>query len=53
MAEFATKKVTSKIKGYTWTSANKTPAYEDVRASIFDHKLKFKRSLKSLVESDF
>lgn len=52
LAEFATKQVSSRIKGYTWTSANKTPAYEDMRAMVFDHKLKFNNNLKELVRRD-
>lgn len=53
MAEFATKQVSTKIKGYTWTGSNKTPAYEALRAMIFDHKLKFAQHLKQLVVQDF
>lgn len=53
LAEFATKQVTSKIKGFTWTSANKTPAYEALRAAMFDHKLKVLRRWKPVIELDF
>lgn len=53
MSEFATKQVSSKIKGFTWTSANKTPAYEALRASIFDHKLKMYKKFKPIIELDF
>ena len=45
--------MSSRIKGFTWTVANKTPAYEDLRAGIFDHKVKFNRKFKSLLEEDF
>lgn len=53
VAEYASKQVCSLIKGFTWTGANKTPAYERLRASIFDHKLKFSSHLKPLVVQDF
>ena len=53
LAEFITKQVSSRLKGYTWTVANKTPAYEAVRAAVFDHKLKFNAKFRSLVEEDF
>lgn len=53
LAEYATKQVSAKIKGYTWTSGNKTPAYESLRALIFDRRLKFARHLKPLVVQDF
>lgn len=52
-AEFVTKKVSSLIKGYTWTGANKTPAYEDLRAKIFQHKVKFNSKFKPLIIEDF
>jgi phage FluMu gp28-like protein len=42
-----------KITGYTWTSANKTPAYENLRAKIFDHKILFNKKYKDLIISDF
>ena len=53
MAEFATKQVSTKIKGFTWTGSNKTPAYEDLRALVFDHKLKFAKHLEELIKQDF
>lgn len=53
LAEFASKKVTARIKGFTWTSANKTPAYEALRAAVYDGRLLVNRRLKSLVELDF
>ena len=53
MAEFATKQVSAKLKAFTWTASNKTPAYENLRAKCFDHKLKFASHLKDLVVSDF
>lgn len=53
LSEFATKQVSSLIRGYTWTSSNKTPAYENLRAKIFDHKLKFAAHLKPLITQDF
>ena len=53
LAEFATKQVTAKVKGFTWTSANKTPAYEAFRARVFDHTLKFASHLRDLVVQDF
>lgn len=45
--------MSTKIKGYTWTSSNKPPAYEALRALIFDHKLKFASHLRDLVVRDF
>lgn len=53
MSEFATKQVSSRIKGFTWTGANKTPAYEALRASILDHKLKIDKKWKQIIELDF
>lgn len=53
MAEFATKTISSKFQGFTWTVANKTPAYESVRAGIFDHKIKFKRDFQQMIVQDF
>lgn len=53
LSEFVSKQVSTKIKGFTWTSASKTPAYEAMRARIFDHKLKFNRKFKNLIQEDF
>lgn len=53
VAEFASKQVSTKICGYTWTASNKTPSYEAVRAHVFDHKLKFSKKFKDLLEMDF
>ena len=53
LAEFATKQVSAKLKGYTWTLSNKTPAYEELRSKCFDHKLKFPTRLKEMVVKDF
>lgn len=53
VAEFATKQVTTKIKGFVWTGSNKTPAYEYLRSLCMDHKIKFKSSLAKLFECDF
>lgn len=44
LAEYATKKVSARIRGFTTTSSNKTPAYESVRSHIFEHKLIFQES---------
>ena len=52
LSEFANKQVSAKIKPFIWTSANKTPAYEDLRAMVFDHKLKFASHLEQLVKQD-
>ena len=52
LSEFASKQVSAKIRPFTWTSANKTPAYEDMRALVFDHKLKFASHLEQLVKQD-
>lgn len=53
LAEFVSKQVSTKIKGFSWSSTNKTPAYEAMRARIFDHKLKFNRKFKNLIQEDF
>lgn len=53
LSEFVSKKVSTKLKGFNWTSANKTPAYEAMRARIFDHKLKFNSKFKNLIQEDF
>lgn len=53
LSEFITKKISSRIVGFTWTATNKTPCYEDLRAGIFDHKVKFNRKFKALIEEDF
>lgn len=53
LSEFVSKQVSTKIKGFTWTSANKTPSYEAMRARIFDHKLKFNSKFKNLIQEDF
>lgn len=47
------KQVSSKLKGFTWTGANKTPSYEALRAAVFDHKLKFNSKFRSIIEEDF
>lgn len=52
LAEFVTKKVSTLLQGFTWTGTNKGPAYERLRASIFDHKLKFAKHLKNQIISD-
>lgn len=53
LAEFVNKKVSSLLQGYTWTASNKGPAYERLRASVFDHKLKFAPHLKNQLTADF
>lgn len=45
--------MSSRIVGYTWTGANKTPAYEALRALVFDHKLKFNEKFRELLRLDF
>lgn len=52
-AEFATKKISSKICGLSFTAANKTPMYEKLRSLIFEHNLLINRKLKPLIEDDF
>ena len=52
LSEFANKQVSAKIRPFIWPSANKTPAYEDLRAMVFDHKLKFASHLEKLVKQD-
>lgn len=53
LSEFANKQVSARLRGFTWTGSNKTPAYEALRARCFDHKLKFAPHLKELIVSDF
>ena len=53
LAEFVSKQVSSKLRGFTWTGANKTPSYEALRAAVFDHKLKFSSKFRSIIEEDF
>lgn len=53
LSEFVSKQVSTKIKGFSWSSSNKPPAYEAMRARIFDHKLKFNRKFKNLIQEDF
>lgn len=37
----------------TFTSSNKTPLYENLRAKIFDHKIFFRNDFKQLLKDDF
>ena len=53
VAEFAFKQVNARIKPFTWTSANKTPAYEKMRSLIFERKLVFAEKLRDLVVQEF
>lgn len=53
VAEFAKKQVSQRLDGYAWTSANKSPAYEAVRAAVFDHRMLFNRTYRSIIEEDF
>lgn len=53
IAEFANKKICARITGFSWTAQNKPPAYEHVRALVFDRKLVFADHLRPLVVSDF
>lgn len=52
-AAFVTKNVSSLLKGLTFTAANKTPMYEQLRSMIFQHKLFINRRLKPLIVQDF
>ena len=52
LSEFVTKKVSTLLQGFTWTGTNKGPAYERLRAFIFDHKLKFAKHLKNQIIAD-
>ena len=53
LAEFVSKQISSRLRGFTWTGANKTPSYEALRAAVFDHKLKFNSKFRSIIEEDF
>ena len=53
IAEFASKQITARLKGFAWTAQNKPKAYEHLRSLIFDHKLVFSSHLKQLIVSDF
>lgn len=48
-ASFVTKNVSSLLKGLTFTTANKTPMYEQLRSMVFQHKLFVNRKLKPLI----
>lgn len=52
-AEFCTKQISSRLKGMQFTVANKTPMFEQLRSQIFEHKVKFNKKLKKLIEDDF
>ena len=52
-AEFCTKQISSRLKGLQFTVANKTPMFEQLRSQIFEHKVKFNKKLKKLIEDDF
>ena len=53
LAEFVSKQISSRLRGFTWTGTNKTPSYEALRAAVFDHKLKFNSKFRSIIEEDF
>lgn len=53
IADWANKRVSARIKAFTWTGANKTPAFEYMRSKIFDRQLFFAEHLKPLIISDF
>lgn len=53
IAEFANKRISARIKAFTWTGANKTPAFEYMRSKIFDRQLFFAEHLKPLITTDF
>lgn len=53
IAEHLHDKVSARIKGFSWSESNKTPAYEHLRSLVFDHKLKFADHLKSQIIADF
>lgn len=53
LAEFVSKQISSRLRGFTWTGSNKSPSYEALRAAIFDHKLKFNSKFRSIIEEDF
>lgn len=52
-ASFVTKNVSSLLRGLTFTAANKTPMYEQLRSMVFQHKLFINRKLKPLIVQDF
>lgn len=53
VAEFANTKVSARVRPFQWTAQNKTPAYENFRALVFDRKLRFRERLRGLLEEDF
>lgn len=53
LAEYATKSVSSRLRGFTTTSVNKTPCYEAARSLVFEHRLKFHSRFKELFMADF
>lgn len=52
-AEFAAKKVSSRIRGLQFTASNKTPMYERLRSLIFEHRIVFSEKFKEILERDF
>lgn len=40
LAEEITRTVTPKIRGFTWSSANKTDLYDSLRTTLQDSKIK-------------
>jgi phage FluMu gp28-like protein len=53
LAEYATKKVSSRLRGFTTTAQNKTPCYEAMRSLVFEHKMKFSSRFRELFMADF
>lgn len=53
VAERISKTISSNLKGISFTSSNKTPMYEAVRAKVFDHTLLFNPEYKDEIKQDF
>lgn len=53
LSERIQKEVNSQVKGMNFTSANKTPMYEQLRTEIFQHRLRINRKFKDLILNDF
>ena len=52
IGEFANKQVSARLKSFTWNANNKTKAYENLRALVFDRKIVFAEHLRELLVRD-
>lgn len=52
LSERIQREINWKIKPFTWTGANKTPAYEAFKADVLQKKIVFNRSFEQMVKDD-